>query len=319
MSPPTYAPSAGNTDRTGARVQGQSEVGGEDVGGLRGGHHERRDPERLGVDAEGQCGHRRVARERDLVDVRGVDAGLAQTSRGQLVPASRAPASRNRSSARGSSIVALIRVITSPPNGCCLFSLEATATGVPVRGRAAWRRRSWCRGRRRSRSAAGRVAGLDVDQRLVDDDRGHLEARLRAAPSAAGAARAGPASSSRSSIASSSRVEVGALVGERGLGRARRTASGRRAAGSPAARRRPSPPWAAWSAAAPRPRGRGSPAPGRPAASPRRAGRGEGAYVVPGDRGVRPVDAAPCTCGRCRDRRRWSRSRCRSTTPSRRR
>jgi hypothetical protein len=28
--------------------------------------------------------------------------------------------------------VALMRVITSPPNGCCLFSMDATATGVPV-------------------------------------------------------------------------------------------------------------------------------------------------------------------------------------------
>ena len=29
-------------------------------------------------------------------------------------------------------MVALIRVITSPPKGCCLLSIEATATGVPV-------------------------------------------------------------------------------------------------------------------------------------------------------------------------------------------
>ncbi len=36
------------------------------------------------------------------------------------------------SSAPGSIIVALILVITSAPNGCCLFSVEATATGVPV-------------------------------------------------------------------------------------------------------------------------------------------------------------------------------------------
>ena len=32
----------------------------------------------------------------------------------------------------GSIIVALIRVITSPPNGCCLLSIDATAIGVPV-------------------------------------------------------------------------------------------------------------------------------------------------------------------------------------------
>ena len=29
-------------------------------------------------------------------------------------------------------MVALIRVITSAPNGCCAFSAEATAAGVPV-------------------------------------------------------------------------------------------------------------------------------------------------------------------------------------------
>ncbi len=29
-------------------------------------------------------------------------------------------------------MIALIRVITSAPNGCCLFSMDATASGVPV-------------------------------------------------------------------------------------------------------------------------------------------------------------------------------------------
>jgi hypothetical protein len=41
-------------------------------------------------------------------------------------------AARSRSSAVGSIIVALIREMTSPPNGCCLFSIDWTATGVPV-------------------------------------------------------------------------------------------------------------------------------------------------------------------------------------------
>ena len=36
------------------------------------------------------------------------------------------------SSAAGSIMTALIRVITSAPNGCCLLSIEATASGVPV-------------------------------------------------------------------------------------------------------------------------------------------------------------------------------------------
>ena len=37
-----------------------------------------------------------------------------------------------RPSASGSIIVALIRVMTSPPKGCCALSIEATASGVPV-------------------------------------------------------------------------------------------------------------------------------------------------------------------------------------------
>ena len=39
---------------------------------------------------------------------------------------------RRRSRAFGSSIVAEMREITSAPNGCCLFSIERTARGVPV-------------------------------------------------------------------------------------------------------------------------------------------------------------------------------------------
>ncbi len=38
----------------------------------------------------------------------------------------------SRPSAAGSIMTALIRVITSAPNGCCLLSIEATASGVPV-------------------------------------------------------------------------------------------------------------------------------------------------------------------------------------------
>ena len=41
-------------------------------------------------------------------------------------------AARSRPSASGSSMVAEIRLITSPPYGCCLLSIDATAPGVPV-------------------------------------------------------------------------------------------------------------------------------------------------------------------------------------------
>ena len=119
-----------------ARARGCSvepEVGGEQPAAARGGHHERRDAERLGVDAERQRGHRGVAGERDLVDLARVDPGLgadlARSSSASVCVRERRGAGR---SASGSIIVALIRVITSPPNGCCLLSIEATATGVPV-------------------------------------------------------------------------------------------------------------------------------------------------------------------------------------------
>ena len=141
--------------RPGPRVQRQAEVGGEQrrQACVRG-HDERRDAERLGVDAEHQRGHRGVAGQRDLVDlVRRRRRPRRARRRSSSASVSWA-ASRSRSAACGSIIVALIRVITSPPNGCCLLSIDATAAGRAGRGvDAAWPRRSWCRGRTRSRSA----------------------------------------------------------------------------------------------------------------------------------------------------------------------
>ena len=69
----------------GARVEVQPDVLGEYDGWLRAGHHERRHAERLGVDAERQRGHRRVAGDRHLVDVCGVDTALDAHLLGQLV------------------------------------------------------------------------------------------------------------------------------------------------------------------------------------------------------------------------------------------
>ena len=61
-----------------------------------------------------------------------LDAGLARTPRRRARSSVSAGGVRSRSSAAGSSIVALIRVITSAPNGCCRLSIDATAAGVPV-------------------------------------------------------------------------------------------------------------------------------------------------------------------------------------------
>ena len=55
----------------------------------------------------------------------------SHTSAASSASVSRARPARAASVA-GSIMIALIRVITSAPNGCCLFSIEATASGVPV-------------------------------------------------------------------------------------------------------------------------------------------------------------------------------------------
>ena len=79
----------------------------------------------------------------------------------------------------GSIIVALIRVITSPPNGCCLLSIDATATGCRSRVEQGGDHRGGAEVEGdRVAHVAGGVAGLDVDQVLVDDHRGHLEVGL---------------------------------------------------------------------------------------------------------------------------------------------
>ena len=84
MSPPTYAPRAGNsaTRAPGCRVRPTSAAG--TTGGRRGRLHERRHAERLRVDAQHQRGHRGVARERRFVDVQRVDAALAADLLGEL-------------------------------------------------------------------------------------------------------------------------------------------------------------------------------------------------------------------------------------------
>ena len=168
---------------------------------------------------------------------------------------------------------------------------------------------------------AGGVAGLDVDQHLVDDHRGDLEVGLPAAPAAAGAARAGR----RSARGRRSRRAAGPgrCAGRESVGSASSTyrfcTAGRRITC------RPTPTVAALGRVV---SGGTSTARSRVAVDQagepparRRAGRAVKVRdVVPGDRASRAAGRpAPCTCGRCRGRRRWSRSRCRSTTRRRRR
>ena len=76
-----------------------------------------------------------------------------------------------------------MREITSAPNGCCRFSIDRTATGVPVldveQGRDDGRRAEVERDRVQP---PGGVARLDVDEQLVGDHAGHPEARLAQDP-----------------------------------------------------------------------------------------------------------------------------------------
>ena len=109
-------------------------------------------------------------------------------------------------SASGSIIVALIRVITSAPKGCCGLSIDATATGVPVArsSRVATTvvvPRSKAMPNRRSVVSPGSTS----IEHVVDDHRGDLVVGLRAARAAEPAQRGRSTRSSRSSSASSSR------------------------------------------------------------------------------------------------------------------
>ena len=189
----------------------------------------------------------------DLVDVRRVDLALLADLRRRAAARVSQAAVCSRPSASGSIIVALIRVITSPPNGCCLLSIEATATGVPVarsssvattvvvpRSKAMAYRCSVVSPGSTSMSASSTTTAVTLKSACAQH-RGQPAQHVQVGASARGRRSRRAAGRGRS------------LVVEGRLGRARRTASGRRAAGSPAGRRRRSRPWAGWSAGVRRP------------------------------------------------------------------
>ena len=138
-------------------------------------------------------------------------------------------------------------------------------------------------------AAVGGVAGLDVDQGVVHHHRGDLEV---------GAAKQRRELGDRAQHAPSARGRTpppaaapGRRPDPRGSARsARRSASAPPGAGSRDGRPRPAPPWGASAAAAPRPRCRPPRPPGRPAATPPASRRAR----TPGDRRSRSA--------RCRDR-----------------
>ncbi len=193
MSPPTYAPNGGNTTARARGCTAHAQVGGEHLGQQPGGHDERRHARA----APGRCRARggswwrcRPARPRRPRP--GPPRPAAQTSAASSARVCWASAV-SRASASGSIMVALIRVITSAPNGCCWFSTEATATGVPVdRSSRVATTVVVPRSNAMPNSRAEVSPGLHVDQHVVDDHRGDLVVRGAQHPAEPPAARAGP-------------------------------------------------------------------------------------------------------------------------------
>ena len=183
----------------------------------------------------------------DLVDLVGPTSAASQTSCASWSSVS--CASRCRGERVSSIIVAEMREITSAPKGCCLLSIERTASGRAV-DEVEQRRdhRGGAEVERDRVAALGRVARLDVDQPVVDDHRRDLPVRRRAASRRACARRrARPAGRSRRSRPARAR---GRRAGPPRRARpARGSASSPPAAGSRAGRRRRAPPSAASAAA----------------------------------------------------------------------
>ena len=101
--------------RVRARVHGDAEVGRAHERVARRGHDERRHADRLGIDAEQQLRHRRVAGERDLVDLVGRHLALLAAPRATRSASVPCASSCSFGSTVGSIIVAEMRRITSAP------------------------------------------------------------------------------------------------------------------------------------------------------------------------------------------------------------
>ncbi len=251
MSPPTYAPRAGKTTARAPVCRASPRSEASSVGSDPAGHHERRDAERLGVDAQHQRGHRGVAGQRHLVDLVRLDPGLGEHLAGQLgqrrlrqVPEPlRGVGVHHRGADPGDHVGAegLLLVEHRGDRG------RRAGRGVDQRGHD--RGGAEVEGDREP--ARGGVAGLDVDERLVDDHGGDLVVGL---PQHAGQPAQHVQVGGQLEVVD--RVEdplqVGALVLQGRLDQLDVPLLDRRAAGSPDDRRRGWPPWVAWSAAAPR-------------------------------------------------------------------
>ncbi len=217
MSPPTYAPREGNTNARARGCRCSPRSAGQQLGHRAGRHDERRDAERLGVDAQGELGHRGVAGQRDLVDLGRVDLSLLADLAGQLVQRG---VGGGGQPAQG---LGVDHRRADPGDDVAAERL------LLVEHRAHRDRRAGCqveqgrdhRGRAEvegDRVAALRgVTRLHVDQDVVDDDRGEAEVvvpqHLRQAPQ-------GVQVHPQLDVVDGGQqpFQVGLLVGERGLG-----------------------------------------------------------------------------------------------------
>ena len=156
------------------RVHGDAEVGRPHERVARGGHDERSHADGLGIDAEHQLRHRRVARERDLVDLLGRDLAVLQHLADELGERGLRKLLQLRQHGR------IHHGGGDPPDHIRAVRL------LPVEDRAhrdRRPRREVEQGRHHGRGAeverdaedaARRVTGLDADQLVVDDDGRHL-------------------------------------------------------------------------------------------------------------------------------------------------
>ena len=150
------------------RVDGDAEVGGAQARVVARGHDERRDADRLGVDAQRELGHRRVAGERDLVHLVRLDAAL-------LADLLRQPVERlvrEPLQALEGRVVEHRRGDARDDVGAeRLLAVQHRRDGDGRAGREVEQRRDDGRGAEvegDAVAALGRVAGLDVDQQVVD-------------------------------------------------------------------------------------------------------------------------------------------------------
>ena len=231
---------SGEHGRAGARMQGETELRRGHVGERPRGHDERRHADGLGVDAERELGHRRVAGERDLVDVAGLDLSLRAHLLGELL---------HRLAGQVAEAVERLGIEHRRRDAGDHVGAEGllAVEHRPHRDRRARReveqggddgRRPEIEGDRVQ--TPGRVPGLDVDEEIVGDDACHAEAggaqHAREAAQHARAPRAGRGRPSRRAGARGRCADPRASAR-----RAPRSASAATGAGSPGARRRRSP------------------------------------------------------------------------------